>query len=45
MDDIEYNDASSNPTSDEHLPVGTEIVEEDDQISQDVLDDLNGEDE
>lgn len=40
MDD-ETNDAASNPNADEHLPVAGEILEEDEHISQDVLEDLN----
>lgn len=35
----EINDAASNPLSDEHLPVAGEIVEADDQITEDVLED------
>jgi hypothetical protein len=46
MDDVtneQYDDVSSNPLADEHLPVGGEIIEPDSQISADVLEDLNGE--
>jgi hypothetical protein len=39
----ETNDAASNPLSDEHLPVSGEIVEEDDQISEEVIQDLGAE--
>jgi hypothetical protein len=39
----ETNDAASNPLSDEHLPVSGEIVEEDDQISDEVIQDLGAE--
>lgn len=43
MDDNEFDDVSSNPTADEHLPVAGEIVEDDHQISNDIIDELNGE--
>ncbi len=37
-DEQEFTDVSSDPTADEHLPVAGEIVEPDDQISEDDLD-------
>jgi hypothetical protein len=43
MNEEEYNDASSNPFADEHLPVGGEIVEPDEQIDEEVLEDLDAE--
>lgn len=37
----EVNDAASNPLSEDHLPVAGEIVEEDDQVTAEVLEDVN----
>jgi len=39
----ETNDAASNPLSEDHLPVSGEIVEEDGQVSEDVIEDLGAE--
>jgi hypothetical protein len=39
----EISDVSSDPTAEGHLPVAGEIIEEDDQISNDIIDELNGE--
>lgn len=41
--DEEHNDVASNPSREGHLPVAGEIVEEDQQISNDIIDELNGE--
>lgn len=38
----EDNDIASNPNAEGHLPVAGEIVAEDDQISNDIIDELNG---
>ena len=39
------DDTSSNPLAEDHLPVAGEIIVEDDQISDEVLEDLDGKSE
>ena len=45
MDEENVHDIPNDPKAEGHLPTAGEIVVEDTQISNDIIDELNGDDE